>query len=108
MLGARAASILSSREEAVMASRRRMGMIMAVLSGRVGSVVAVLVTLHHRMVVVMFFRPLVMMVLGVILSAQGQRHHGSQREGRDGENYRFPGSIMTHGHCPFIAESGQL
>ena len=80
---------------------------MAVLSGRVGSVVAVVVTLHHRMIVVMFFHPLIVMVFRVILSTQGQRHHGSQREGRNGENYRFP-SFMTHGHCPFIAESGQL
>jgi hypothetical protein len=77
---------------------------MAVLSGRVGSIVTVFVTifvtvivaLHHRMIVVMFFRPLVVMVFRVILGTEGQRNHGSQRKGRNGENYRFP-TLMMHG-----------
>jgi hypothetical protein len=86
-------------------------MIMAVLGGRVGSVVtmfiAMIVPLHHRMIVVVFFHLLIVMIFRVILSAEAQWHHGCQGEGGNGENYRFPG-FMTHGHCPFIAESGQL
>jgi hypothetical protein len=91
-------------------------MIMAVLSGRVGTVVAVLVAvfvtmivpLHHGMIVVMFFRPLIVMIFRVVLSTESQGDHGSQRAGRNGENNRFP-SLMTHGYWSFYrAESAQL
>jgi hypothetical protein len=107
MPGARAATIMRRGEKTVMASRRRTRMIMAVLRGWVGPIVAVfvaifiaifiamIVTAHHRMIVVMFFRLLFVMVFRAILSAKCQRDHGGQRKSRSGENYRFP-SVITH------------
>lgn len=74
-------------------------MIVAVLSGRIRAIV-VIVTPHHRMIVVMLFRLLFVMLFRMILRTKGHRNHRGQRKGRNSENNRFP-SLMTHGHFPF-------
>src|SRR5580698_7105907 len=114
MFGACATAILSGREKSVMASGRSVRVIMAVLSGRVGPVVAMLVAmlvamivpLHHRMIVMMFLHPLIVMIFRVVLCTQSQRDHGSQRARCNGKNNRFP-SLMTHGMGPFIVRKAR-
>jgi hypothetical protein len=102
VLRASVAAVVRAGEETVMAAGRRVRMIVAILRGWIRTIIVVVgVTLHRRMIVVMV---LIVMLLGVlvavvflmILRAHAQRHDGTQRERRDGENDRLP-RLMMHG-----------
>jgi hypothetical protein len=102
VLRAGVAAVPGAGEETVMAAGGRVRMIVAILRGRIRTiVVVVIVTLHRRMIVVMLLGVLVAVVFRMILRARGEWHDGTQRKRCDGENDRLP-RLMMHGKSPQV------
>ena len=68
-------------------------MIMAVLSGRVGTIVVVML---FRSLIAMIVGFLLAVILGAVLRADGNGDHGGEGESRHGEYKRLP-RVLMHG-----------
>ncbi len=93
MLAAGSPAIVGVREKAIMATRRRMRMIVAILHDGIGPVIVVMIISSHRRVIIrlgMIVGPLILVVLRAILSAHNRRNQGGQRTCCQGEDERLP------------------